>query len=267
VSTTEIPAALVKELRDLTGAGMMDCKRALVEAGGDLEAARQSLREKGLAEAGKRAGRDTTEGRVAAHAEGAKGAIVAVGCETEPVSGNEEFLDFVQHVLDVVRVEGPAAAEALEEERVELVAKLGENIAVVGADRYEAAEEGDVVADYIHPPAQKIGVLVHAKATPELARMVAMHIAAAKPVYLSRDEVPEADVAEERSVYEKLPEVESKPDEVRGTIVEGMLAKRFFAQTVLLDQAWVHDPGLSVGKALAEHGAEVKAFVRYNVGE
>jgi elongation factor Ts len=266
VSTTEIPAALVKELRDLTGAGMMDCKRALVESGGDLEAARQSLREQGLAEAGKRAGRETTEGKVASRVDGAKGAIVAVGCETEPVSGNEEFLDFVQHALDLVWVDGPAAAGALEEERVELVAKLGENIAVVGAERYEGAED-EVVADYIHPPAQKIGVLVHAKGTPELARMVAMHIAAARPVYLSRDEVPETDVAEERSVYEKLPEVESKPEEVRGKIVEGMLAKRFFAQTVLLDQAWVHDPNLTVGRALAEHGAEVRAFVRYNVGE
>lgn len=265
MSTTEIPAALVKELRDLTGAGMMDCKRALVESGGDLEAARQSLREQGLAEAGKRAGRETTEGKVAAHVDGAVGAIVAVGCETEPVSGNEEFLDFVQHLLDLVRAEGPAAAESLEEERVELVAKLGENIAVVGAERYEAGD-GEVVADYIHPPAQKIGVLVHAKATPELARMVAMHVAAAKPVYLSRDEVPEAAVAEERGVYEKLPEVESKPEEVRGKIVEGMLAKRFFAANVLLDQDWVHEPSLTVGKALAEHGAEVKAFVRYNVG-
>ena len=163
-------------------------------------------------------------------------------------------------------MEGPAAAGSLEEERVELVAKLGENIVVVGAERYDG-EEGDVVAEYIHPPAQKIGVLVHAKATPELARMVAMHIAAAKPVYLSRDEVPEGEVAEERSVFEKLPEVESKPEEVRGKIVEGMLAKRFFAQNVLLDQAWVHDPDLTVGKALAERGAEVKAFVRYNVGE
>ena len=183
MSTTEIPAALVKELRDLTGAGMMDCKRALVESGGDLEAARQSLREKGLAEAGKRADRTTTEGKVVARVQGEKGAIAAVGCETEPVSGNEEFLDFAQHVLDVVWVDGPEAAETLEEERVELVAKLGENIVVVGAERYEAGE-GEVVAEYIHPPAQKIGVLVHAQATPELARMVAMHIAAAKPVYL-----------------------------------------------------------------------------------
>jgi elongation factor Ts len=265
VSTTEIPAALVKELRDLTGAGMMDCKRALVEAGGDLEAARQALREKGLAEAGKRAGRDTTEGRVLSRVKGAKGALVAVGCETEPVSGNDAFLAFVEHALDVVWVEGPSAVEALEEERVELVAKLGENIAVVGAERYEAGEE-EVVADYIHPPAQKIGVLVHAQATPELARMVAMHIAAAKPLYLSRDEVPEADVEAERGVFEKLPEVESKPEDVRAKIVDGMLAKRFFAHAVLLDQAWVHDPSLTVDQALAEHGAEVRAFARYNVG-
>jgi elongation factor Ts len=93
-----------------------------------------------------------------------------------------------------------------------------------------------------------------------------MHIAAANPVYLSRDEVPDAEVAEERAVYEKLPEVESKPEEVRGKIIEGMLAKRFFAETVLLDQAWVHDGNLTVGQALAERGAEIRAFVRYNVG-
>jgi elongation factor Ts len=265
VSTTAIPAALVKELRDLTGAGMMDCKRALVETGGDLEAAQKLLREQGLAEAGKRAGRETSEGRVVSHVDGASGSIVAIGCETEPVSGNEEFLAFSQNVLDLVRLEGPEAANALEDERTELVAKLGENIVVVGAERYEAGE-GEVVADYIHPPAQKIGVLVHATASPELARMVAMHVAAARPTYLSREEVPGAEVAAERSVFEKLPEVESKPEEVRQKIVDGMLAKRFFAQSVLLDQAWVHDPSLAVGQALAEHGAEVKAFVRYNVG-
>ena len=266
MSTTEIPASLVKELRDLTGAGMMDCKRALIETGGDLEAARQLLREKGLAEAGKRAGRETTEGRVVARVQDGTGAIVAVGCETEPVSGNEEFLDFAQHLLDVVFFEGPAAVESLEEERVELVAKLGENVVVVGAGRYEASGDGEVVADYTHPPARKIGVLVHAKSTTELARMLAMHIAAAKPRYVTRGEVPAGEVAEERAVYEKLPEVESKPEEVRGKIVEGMLAKRFFAQMVLLDQAWVHDPNLTVGQALAERGAEMRAFVRYNVG-
>jgi elongation factor Ts len=262
---TEIPAALVKELRDLTGAGMMDCKRALVETGGDLQAARQLLREKGLAQAAKRADRPTTEGTVLARVDNGRGALVAVGCETEPVSGNEEFRSFAQHLLDVVSIEGPEAAANLEDERVDLVAKLGENIEVVGAERYELAD-GEVAADYIHPPARKIGVLVRAKATPELARMLAMHIAAARPRYLTREEIPEHEVAEERAVYEKLPEVESKPEDVRPKIVEGMLAKRFFAATVLLDQQWVHDPSLTVAKALSERDAEVRAFVRYNVG-
>ena len=262
---TEIPAALVKQLRDMTGAGMMDCKRALVETGGDLEAARQLLREKGLAQAGKRADRPTTEGTVLARVDNGRGALVAVGCETEPVAGNEEFLAFAQHLLDVVLVEGPAAADGLEEERVELVAKLGENVVVVGAERYEI-QDGEVAADYIHPPARKIGVLVRAKASPELARMLAMHIAAARPRYLRREEIPEREIAEERAVYEKLPEVESKPEAVRPKIVDGMLAKRFFATSVLLDQPWVHDPNLSVETALAERDAEVKAFVRYNVG-
>jgi elongation factor Ts len=262
---TQIPATQVKELRDMTGAGMMDAKRALIETNGDLDAARQLLREQGLASAGKRAGRETTEGTVVSRIEGSRGAMVAVGCETEPVSGNEEFQAFAQHLLDVVWVDGPEAAGALEDERVELVAKLGENIVVVGAERYEAADD-EVVADYIHPPARKIGVLVRAKASPELTRMLAMHIAAARPRYLTRDEIPEHEIAEERAVYEKLPEVESKPEDVQPKIVEGMLAKRFFAATVLLDQQWVHDPNLTVAKALAERDSEVRAFVRYNVG-
>jgi elongation factor Ts len=263
---TEIPAALVKQLRDRTGAGMMDCKRALVEANGDLEAATRLLREQGLAEAGKRAGRETSEGTVVSRVEPERGAMVAVGCETEPVSNNEEFLGFAQRLLDSVSAEGPEAAGQLEDERVELVAKLGENIVVQGAERYEASN-GEVVADYVHPPAGKIGVLVLTSgASPELARMVAMHVAAARPAYVGRDEVPEAEIAAERELYEKLPEVAAKPEDVRPKIVEGMLAKRFFAANVLLDQDWVHEPSLTVGKALAEHGAEVKAFVRYNVG-
>ncbi|MGH3021661.1 MAG: translation elongation factor Ts [Gaiellaceae bacterium] len=263
---TEIPAALVKQLRERTGAGMMDCKRALVETDGDLEAATRLLREQGLAEAGKRAGRETSEGTVVSRVEPERGAMVAVGCETEPVSNNEEFVGFARRLLDTVSAGGPAAAEQLEDARVELVAKLGENIVVQGAQRYEASN-GEVVADYVHPPAGKIGVLVLASgASPELARMVAMHVAAARPTYVGRDEVPEAEVAAERELYEKLPDVAAKPENVRPKIVDGMLAKRFFAANVLLDQDWVHDPSLTVGKALAEHGAEVKAFVRYNVG-
>jgi elongation factor Ts len=263
---TVIAASLVKELRDLTGAGMMDCKRALEETGGDVEAAQKLLREKGIAAAGKRAGRETTEGIVLARIEGGRGAMVAVGCETEPVSANDEFRAFAQHVLDVVALEGPAAVANLDDERIALVAKLGENVAVRGAAR-TSAEEDEVVSAYVHPPANRIGVLVRAKATPELARLVAMHISFANPSYLTREEVPEEAIAAEREIYEKLPDVQSKPEDVRAKIVEGMLAKRFFAQSVLADQEWIHDGSLTVGKALAEHDAEVVEFVRYALAE
>jgi elongation factor Ts len=190
--------------------------------------------------------------------------MVAVGCETEPVSKNERFLGYAEKLLETVYAEGPKAADKLDEERAQLVGALGENVVVRGAERYEA-QNGEIVAAYVHPPAAKIGVLVRAKASPELARMVAMQIAAARPVYVSRDEVPEAEVAHEREIYEKLPDVAAKPEQVRPKIVEGMLEKRFFAQNVLEDQDWIHDPSLKVGKALAEHDAEVRAFVLYNL--
>jgi elongation factor Ts len=259
----EVTAALVKELRDLTGAGMMDCKRALEDTGGDVDEARRLLRERGMASAAKRADRAVTEGKVLAHVHDSKGTMVAVGCETEPVSNNEDFLAFAQHVLDVAEVEGPDSVGALEDERVELVAKIGENVVVSGAARFEPTN-GEIVAAYVHPPADKIGVMVQlAGGTPELARMVAQHISFANPEFRTRDEVPDQKLAEERAVYEKLPDVTSKPEDVRGKIVEGMLGKRFFAEAVLADQAWIHDTSLSVGKALAEQGAELRDFVRF----
>ena len=267
MSPPTISASQVKELREETGAGMMECKRALVESGGDFEEARRLLRERGVTAAGKRAGRETTEGKVLAKVDERVGALVAVGCETEPVAGNERFLDFAHSVLDLVYEQGPGAAEQLEEERVQLIGLIGENILVVGAARMEAGE-GEVLASYVHPPADKIGVLVRARATPELARLVAMHIAAKRDSrFLTREEVPEEAVAEEREIYEKLPDVASKPEHVREQIVEGMLAKRFFAESVLVDQPWIHDESLTVGKALADHGAEVLEFVRYSVSE
>ena len=262
MSVMEIPARLVKELRDMTGAPMMDCKRALQDANGDLEEAQRLLRERGMAAAGKRAGRTTNEGRVVARVEErVRGAIVAVGCETEPVSKNEEFRTFAERVLEAVWNGGAESLPELEPQRVELVAKIGENVALAGAARFDV-EEGEVVACYIHPPAEKIGVLVRARATPELARLVAMHVSFANPAYLTRDEVPEDEVRREREIYEKLPEVGEKPEHVRSRIVEGMLAKRFFAERVLLDQPWIHDDALTVGKALEERGASVREFVR-----
>jgi elongation factor Ts len=263
---TEIPAALVKELRERTGAGMMDCKRALVDAGGDLDEATKVLREKGLAAASKREGRETKEGKVLTAVHGDHAAIAAVGCETEPVSNNEEFIAYAERVLDTVDADGPDAVERLDDERIQLVAKLGENIEVRGAARMET-EDGEVIAEYVHPPARKIGVLVRMAGDADLARMVAMHIASARPEYLTRDAVSEEEIQQEREIYEKLPDVESKPEDIRAKIVEGMIQKRFFSETVLLDQAWIYDPNLTVGKALAERGAEVKEFVVYALGQ
>ena len=259
---TEIPATLVKQLRDETGAGMMDSKRALQETKGDLDAAKKLLRERGMAEAGKRAGRETTEGIVLARVDERVGTLVAVGCETEPVSKNEEFLAFAQSVLDAVAETGPDAVDQLEEARTELVGKIGENIAVRGASRFERQDD-EVLAAYIHPPANKIGVLVRGTGPAEVARLLAMHIAFAAPAYAARGEISEEDLATEREIFERLPEVQSRPEEHREKIVEGMLAKRFYGQNVLPDQEWIHDTGKTVAKALEEHQLEVLEYQRY----
>ena len=263
---TEISAELVKTLRQMTGAPMMDCKRALQDADGELEAAKQLLRERGMAQASKRAGQETTEGVVLARVDDSKGTIVAVGSETEPVSKNEEFRAFAERVLDAVEKDGPEAVAALEDERTELVGKIGENVAVRGAARFESAN-GEALAAYIHPPANKIGVLVKAEGPTETARRLAMHIAFAAPRYATRDEVPEEEIANERAVYEKLPEVESKPEQARPKIVEGMLGKRFFGETVLAEQAWIHEPKKTVAQALEEEGLKVLEFERYALAE
>jgi elongation factor Ts len=262
---TEISASLVKELRESTGAGMMDCKRALQETGGDLEAARTLLREKGMAAAGKRADRATTEGLVGTIVEGDVASIVGLGCETEPVSKNDAFQAFGETVLRAVHERGEATVEGFETERAELIATLGENIVVVGARRLE----GGVLAAYVHPPAHKIGVLVQLEGgTQELARLLAMHISFAAPEYRTRDDVPAEVVAAERQIYLNSDEVGSKPEAAREKIVDGMLGKRFFAAApggVLVDQAWIHDASKTVGQALAEAGASVTAFARVSV--
>ena len=264
---TTITAAQVKELRDRTSAGMMDCKRALEETGGDIDAAVRLLRERGIAQAGRKAGRQTTEGKIGYRIANAHAAMVAVGCETEPVSNNEEFLAFAKRVLEAVERDGPAATQALEDDRRELVARLGENIQIRGAARMDR-RDGEVIAGYSHAPLNKIGVLVKGRAPSEEAvRRVAVHIAAAKPRYLTRTDVPEDEVAAERAIYEKQPDVQSKPEHVRGRIVEGMLAKRLFAESVLEEQPWVYEPGKTVGDVLREEDVEVVEFVRYDVAE
>jgi elongation factor Ts len=261
----EIPATLVKQLRDETGAGMMDSKRALQETEGDVDAAKRLLRERGMAEAGKRAGRETTEGVVLARIADNVGTLVAVGCETEPVSNNEEFRAFAETVLDTVEGEGADAVDQLEDERKELVGKLGENIVVAGATRFEKQGDDETLAAYVHPPANKIGVLVRTRGPAEIGRLLAMHISFAAPLYAHRDEIPAEDLATELEILNKLPEVHARPEEHREKIVEGMLSKRFYGEVVLPDQQWIHDTGKTVAKALEEHELEVLEYERHAV--
>jgi len=257
---TTISASLVKELREQTGAGMMDCKRALEEAGGDLDAAKRALREKGMAQAGKRADRSTPEGRVGYRIDGGIGTLVAVGCETEPVSNNEEFQAFAEQALEAVVAGGPEAVESLEQERQELVAKLGENIRVVGASRFE----GDTIVAYVHPPANKVGAMVKVRGGSEaLARDLAMHLSFARPRFATREQVPQAEVDSEREILAAQEDVVSKPEQVRGKIVEGRIQK-WFAESVLLDQQWFRDPGQTVRQAIGD--MEVLDFAVYALG-
>src|SRR5262245_60508871 len=265
----EISAQLVRELREKTGTGMMDCKRALQETNGDIEAAVVLLREKGMASAAKRADRATTEGLVGYMLadDGGHGTMVAVGCETEPVSKSAEFQAYAGKVLRAVHEGGVAATASLEDERIELSAKLGENIAVTGAARFEPVENSRLGA-YVHPPANKLGVLINVRGgDDELARNLAMHISWSDPRWIGREDVPADLLAAEREIYLNSDEVQSKPEQAREKIVTGMLDKRFFAERggVLADQPWIHDSSLGVGQVLAAAGAEVLEFERFSL--
>jgi elongation factor Ts len=246
----------------------MDCKRALEEANGDVEAARTLLRERGMASAEKRADRVTTEGLVGFIVEHGIAAIVGIGCETEPVSKNKEFQRFATRVLGAVHADGEAAVERFEEERLELIGKLGENIVVSGAARFEAATTSSL-AGYAHPPANKIGVIVElARGSAELARQVAMHVSFAAPEWATRADVPSEVVEAERAIFTNSDEVQSKPEAAREKIVNGMLGKRFYAATpggVLVDQAWIHDSTKTVGEALSDANASIVRFARVSV--
>jgi elongation factor Ts len=191
--------------------------------------------------------------------------MVAVGCETEPVSNNEEFIVFAFKALEAVREHGRDAVASLEEERAALVARLGENIVISGTARY-VGDEGDSLTAYVHPPANKLGVLLHAKGSPDLAYKTAMHIAAAAPLYVPRDAVPEAEANAEREILSRQEDVLSKPAEVREKIVAGRLEK-WFESMVLADQTWIHDTDRRVGDVLAEAGLEVVEFARFALAE
>jgi elongation factor Ts len=263
----EISAQLVRELRQQTQAGMMDCKRALVETNGDMEAAVTLLREKNLAKADRRAENETPEGLVGYRLadDKTRGTMVAVGSETEPVSKSDEFQAFAKKALDLVEADGIDAVSQLDDEKAELSGKLGENIAVAGAARFEAVDGGRINA-YVHPPANKLGVLVHLRGgDDDLARKLAMHIAASGPRWIAREDVPEATVTAEKEIFTNSDEVQAKPEQAREKIVEGMLNKRFFGANVLAEQEWIHDGSLTVAKVLEDAGAEVLEFERFSL--
>ena len=262
---TDISAGMVKQLRDATSAGMMDCKRALQDTDGDFDEAVKLLREKGMASAAKRADRETSEGKVGVMVRESVGALTAIGCETEPVSNNDDFLNFAEQVLKTVFDGGEASA--LEAARVELAAKLGENIQVVGAKRMEAGD-GEVLSYYVHGPANKVGALVRTKGgDAAAARSLALHLTFARPTYATRGEVPQELVDAEREILSNSEEVLSKPENVRDKIVEGQLNKKFYGESVLTEQTWYRadESTGTVAKYLAEQGIELLDYAWYAV--
>jgi elongation factor Ts len=269
-----VSAAQVKELRERTGAGMMECKRALVETGGDLEAAVEHMRKQGLAKADKKAGRIAAEGQVvlAVASGGHRAALVEINCETDFVAGGDDFRAFAQGVGELVLAARPADLASLlaapmngasvEETRRGLIAKIGENISV---RRFQVLESPGVIGSYLH--GTRIGVLVAIEGGDEhLARDLAMHVAASRPQYIDEREIPAAFLAKEREILDEQAKGEGKPAEIVARMVEGRLRKQL-AEITLVGQPFVKDPDTKVGKLLADHGATVKGFVRFEVGE
>lgn len=278
----EITASAVKSLRDRTGAGMMDCKKALQEAGGDEEKAIDLLRQRGAAKAAKRADKAAEEGaiRIAAADDGRNAAMVEVVTETDFVSRNEDFVAFTGGTAEeVLRADAPdgerlsaedlfalSEGETLRNQLNELRARVGENVRISRGIRYETAD--GVLGTYVHFGNQ-IGVVVELGgegASEELARDVAMHIAAADPAAVRPEDLPEETVARERKVLEEQAKGEGKPEHIVEKIVEGRLRK-FYEQNTLLEQAFVKDPDRRIRDLLSEAGeAEVRRFVRFEIG-
>lgn len=271
----EITAQMVKELRDLTGLGMMECKKALSETGGDMKAAEDLLRIKSGAKASKAAGRIAAEGMIAAHIapDSKSGALVEVNCETDFVARNEDFINFARNLAKLLTKESLADTEALagaalpggenvEEFRQALVMKLGENISVRRFVRHQT--QGNL-ASYLH--GAKIGVLVDYTGGDEtLGKDLAMHIAASKPICVSSDQVSSELLARERLIYTAQAEESGKPADIVARMVDGRIAK-YLAEVTLLGQPFVKNSDQIVEKLLASKSAKVNGFTLFVVGE
>jgi elongation factor Ts len=268
-----ISAAQVKELRERTGAGMMECKKALVETAGDLDAAVELMRKTGLAQADKKAGRVAAEGLIAIAQSSDAAALVEVNCETDFVASGDEFGSFAADVAATALALGDEDVEGLMETRLEggatveetrraLIAKIGENINV---RRVAVVSGGDYIGSYIH--GRRIGVAVSLSGgDADLARDIAMHVAASNPQYVDETAVPADVLAKEKEILSEQARNEGKPEQIVEKMVEGRLRK-FLAGITLVGQPFVKDPDVTVGKLLASHDASVRRFVRFEVGE
>lgn len=271
-----ITASMVKDLRTQTGAGMMDCKKALVEAEGDIAKAVDILREKGLSQAAKKASRVAAEGAVgsAVSEDGKTGTILEVNCETDFVGTNEDFRNLAASIADQILAVNPADVEALLDSEIdgkkvrdlvtEAVAKIGENISVRRFVRYESAE--GKVYSYIHGGG-KIGVLVEMiGADDELGKDIAMQVAAANPSYLDRTQVSQAEIDHEKEVLAVEAGNEGKPENIIEKMVIGRINK-YYKEVCLVDQEFIKDGDLTISKLLKSKNASVVRFARYQLGE
>lgn len=263
----EITAALVKELRERTGQGMMECKKALVAAGGDIEKAIDDMRASGAIKAAKKAGNIAAEGSIAVRVEGGRGLIIEVNSQTDFLALQDDFKAFVKESIDEAFEKNLTEAAPLiasrEPAREALVAKCGENVNI----RRLTAVTGDTVGAYLH--GHRIGVLVVLKGgNDELAKHVAMHVAASNPAVVSPDQVSEELVAKEKEIFLQLnaEKIAGKPENIVENMVKGRIAK-FLAEASLVEQAFIMDPEVKVGDLVKKAGAEVVSFVRYEVGE
>ncbi|MFI8747957.1 translation elongation factor Ts [Pseudomonas sp. NPDC077186] len=263
----EVTAALVKELRERTGQGMMECKKALVAAGGDIEKAIDDMRASGAIKAAKKAGNIAAEGSIAVRVEGGRGLIIEVNSQTDFLALQDDFKAFVKESIDEAFAQNLTEAAPLiasrESAREALVAKCGENVNI----RRLTAVSGETVGAYLH--GHRIGVLVVLKGgNDELAKHVAMHVAASNPAVVSPDQVSDELVAKEKEIFLQLnaEKIAGKPENIVENMVKGRIAK-FLAEASLVEQAFIMDPEVKVGDLVKKAGAEVVSFVRYEVGE
>lgn len=288
---TDITAAMVKELRESTGAGMLDCKKALVETSGNMDEAVDWLRKKGLASAAKKASRIAAEGLVSVHVEGNKGAVVEVNSETDFVAKNEIFQEYVAdaaivalrsagEVCDMKTFNCPKCGKTFEERLTDMIAKIGENMTLRRAAMIEVNE--GIVAPYIHSACGqnlgKIGVLVALESKADKAKLadlgkhIAMHVAASAPLFLNIASVDPAAVEHEKSIFAEQAKASGKPENIIEKMVEGRVRK-YYEEVVLEEQAFIMDPDKKIKDVIAEAakelGTEIKlaGFVRFKLGE